>query len=126
VRLSQEPESTLPPNTKVVIRSTRFGNPFTVTGPIRGAGPSWRVVWFYFGAGCGRQAPAGFEPIKCETSHEALEHAVRLFREWVTAPEQSDLLVQVRHQLVGFNLACWCPLDLPCHADVLLELANAR
>lgn len=22
------------------------------------------------------------------------------------------------------NLACWCPLSLPCHADVLLELAN--
>ncbi|MDT7935250.1 MAG: DUF4326 domain-containing protein [Sphingomonadaceae bacterium] len=22
------------------------------------------------------------------------------------------------------NLACWCPLDQPCHADVLLELAN--
>jgi hypothetical protein len=26
--------------------------------------------------------------------------------------------------LRGKNLACWCPLDLPCHADVLLELAN--
>jgi hypothetical protein len=28
-------------------------------------------------------------------------------------------------QLRGKNLACWCPLDQPCHADVLLELANA-
>lgn len=27
--------------------------------------------------------------------------------------------------LRGRNLACWCPLDGPCHADVLLELANA-
>lgn len=28
--------------------------------------------------------------------------------------------------LRGRNLACWCPLDgEPCHADVLLELANA-
>jgi hypothetical protein len=26
--------------------------------------------------------------------------------------------------LRGKNLACWCPLDQPCHADVLLELAN--
>lgn len=27
--------------------------------------------------------------------------------------------------LRGKNLACWCPLDgKPCHADVLLELAN--
>lgn len=28
-------------------------------------------------------------------------------------------------ELRGKNLACWCPLDSPCHADVLLELANA-
>lgn len=27
--------------------------------------------------------------------------------------------------LRGKNLACWCPLDQPCHADVLLRLANA-
>lgn len=26
--------------------------------------------------------------------------------------------------LAGHDLACWCPLDQPCHADVLLELAN--
>jgi hypothetical protein len=29
-------------------------------------------------------------------------------------------------KLRGKNLACWCPLDQPCHADVLLELANMR
>lgn len=27
--------------------------------------------------------------------------------------------------LRGRDLVCWCPLDQPCHADVLLELANA-
>lgn len=27
-------------------------------------------------------------------------------------------------ELRGKNLACWCALDAPCHADVLLELAN--
>jgi hypothetical protein len=27
-------------------------------------------------------------------------------------------------ELTGRDLACWCPLDQPCHADVLLELAN--
>jgi len=27
-------------------------------------------------------------------------------------------------ELRGKNLACWCPLDKPCHADILLELAN--
>lgn len=30
----------------------------------------------------------------------------------------------IRSMLRGKDLACWCPLDLPCHADVLLEIAN--
>jgi len=29
-------------------------------------------------------------------------------------------------ELRGKNLACWCPLDKPCHADVLLETANRK
>lgn len=33
-------------------------------------------------------------------------------------------LDEIRRELRGKNLACWCPLDAPCHADVLLELAN--
>lgn len=28
-------------------------------------------------------------------------------------------------ELRGKDLACWCSLDQPCHADVLLEIANA-
>lgn len=28
------------------------------------------------------------------------------------------------HELRGKDLACWCPDDCYCHADVLLELAN--
>lgn len=32
---------------------------------------------------------------------------------------------EVRAELAGKDLACWCPPDRPCHADVLLELANA-
>ena len=31
---------------------------------------------------------------------------------------------QVRAVLRGKDLACWCPLDQPCHADVLLKIAN--
>jgi len=30
----------------------------------------------------------------------------------------------IRTRLRGRDLMCWCPLDRPCHADVLLELAN--
>jgi hypothetical protein len=35
------------------------------------------------------------------------------------------LLERLRAELGGQNLACWCAPDAPCHADVLLELANA-
>lgn len=31
---------------------------------------------------------------------------------------------EVQAMLRGRDLACWCPLDQPCHADVLLEVAN--
>ena len=34
------------------------------------------------------------------------------------------LEAEVILELRGMNLACWCPLDEPCHADVLLEIAN--
>lgn len=38
----------------------------------------------------------------------------------------SDLeLERALRPLRGKNLACFCPLDQPCHADVLLRLANA-
>lgn len=33
---------------------------------------------------------------------------------------------QIREKLAGKTLACWCPLDSPCHADVLLRMANAQ
>lgn len=29
-------------------------------------------------------------------------------------------------ELSGHDLACWCRLDKPCHADVLLDLASGR
>lgn len=31
----------------------------------------------------------------------------------------------IKAELSGKDLACWCPLDQPCHADVLLEIANS-
>ena len=33
-------------------------------------------------------------------------------------------VADLREHLAGRDLACYCRLDLPCHADVLLELAN--
>lgn len=35
----------------------------------------------------------------------------------------SGLLMSIA-ELRGKDLICWCPLDRPCHADVLLKLAN--
>ena len=35
-----------------------------------------------------------------------------------------DLINSARLELRGKDLACWCPLGQPCHADVLLEVAN--
>ena len=34
------------------------------------------------------------------------------------------IIAESLDQLRGHDLACWCPLDQPCHADVLLDLAN--
>lgn len=48
------------------------------------------------------------------------------YKHWVMTSD-SDWANWVRaniHKLKGRNLACWCQLDQPCHADVLLELAN--
>ena len=46
---------------------------------------------------------------------------VRLFRQTCLTPE---FMRSVRSELKGKDLACWCPLDQPCHADVLLQVAN--
>lgn len=33
-------------------------------------------------------------------------------------------VAEIREHLAGRDLACWCDLDEPCHADVLLEVAR--
>lgn len=48
--------------------------------------------------------------------------AVEEYRKWVTALPLARKAVQ---ELRGKDLCCWCPPGQPCHADVLLELANA-
>lgn len=104
----------MPENTVSVCRPGRWGNPFPVVEP-----------WLP-------------------------EDVVRLFRDlvnhgeawWVTdegtrweqdnvwratTTERASLNVEtIRAELAGKNLACWCPPDQPCHADVLLELANTE
>lgn len=52
-------------------------------------------------------------------------HLVDLYRAYLERPEQAALVADICTTLRDRNLACWCPLDQPCHADVLLRLANS-
>ncbi len=49
---------------------------------------------------------------------------VSLYRDALARCELRFTVDDVRRELAGRDLACWCPLDGPCHADVLLEVAN--
>jgi len=68
----------------------------------------------------------GHPPI---TKREAIENAARLFREDLTEwlggrLEFQPGLAEAVAKLRGKDLACWCALDQPCHADTLLWVAN--
>jgi hypothetical protein len=52
------------------------------------------------------------------------DEAIRRYRLDLHAGRLPVTVADVREHLAGRDLACWCPLDLPCHADVLLEAAN--
>lgn len=90
----------LPPNTIRVARPSEWGNPFIVGG------------------------------IDHKTSERIADraHAVRLFEQrWFGVTLWGVLMADLAaDELRGFNLACWCPLGQPCHADVLLRVANAQ
>lgn len=94
----------MPPNTVYVGSGSVWGNPYRVTKTANGC---WKVE------------RAGFDATLFEPNRklEALKFAVNMF----------GIYMQNYHRVTdlrGKNLACWCPLDQPCHADVLLELAN--
>lgn len=97
----------MPPNTVKVDRSTQWGNPWRVhrhaIGPVA-------ATWWVWG-------PRADE--ECATEADALALSLRKFRYY--AEQRPELVAALR----GKDLACWCALDQPCHADVLLELANA-
>lgn len=54
---------------------------------------------------------------------------------WATTPRQAVISFRkfinarwlkkmIKDELKNKNLACWCPLDQKCHADILLKIAN--
>jgi len=112
----------MPPGALYVGRPTLWGNPFVV-GSDSGVFQNHDEIML----------PA----ITLETS-------LRLYRDLVSGfvspemyPHGHDWMMRFKQRggrghplevargvLRGHDLACWCPLDQPCHADVLLELAN--
>lgn len=94
----------MPANTVVVSRPSRWGNMVRIGQPLF------------------------VDPVDgSTTTREATRaEAVSLYRiglkiALTKSPDARAALGQLR----GKNLACWCRLDQPCHADTLLELANA-
>jgi len=67
-------------------------------------------------------------PFGRESSWYGPHTLVGLYRDWILGnlkySDQAPSLNDIRRELRGKGLACWCPLARPCHADVLLELAN--
>ena len=97
----------MPQGAVYVGHPTRFGNPF-----------DWRQ--------CGRRkAVALFRRLvggrmSCVEMH-------RRFGGLVATIALCSAEMWIRQHLAdlrGKDLCCWCPLDAPCHADVLLKLAN--
>ena len=88
----------IPPNAVYVGRPSKWGNPMTVF-ELKRLFPN-------------------------DTELELQERAVSWFREYITIAfgRPLELMSQIG-ELKGKDLVCWCS-PLPCHANVLLELAN--
>jgi hypothetical protein len=61
-------------------------------------------------------------PFKIGKEYDVFQ-AVDHFRSHLLAGELKITVEEVRRELRGKNLACWCKAS-PCHAVVLLEIAN--
>jgi hypothetical protein len=92
----------MPADTVYVGRPSEFGNPFMIGGVL----------------------PHPLEHLGLVEVRDAL-HACVLFDNWLTLTEEGKRVArQARVQLRGKNLACWCMTGQPCHADILLKIAN--
>lgn len=83
-----------------VARPSKWGNPFRVLLPVA----------------CEASAMIG-NPYYADSAEDAIEK----YEMWLrTQPKLLRHLIELR----GHDLLCFCPLDQPCHADVLLRVAN--
>ncbi len=68
--------------------------------------------------------------VPCHIRHMTSAESVDCYRAYVTGggwpidwrPQRAPTVEMIRAELAGHDLSCWCPLDSPCHGDVLLEL----
>lgn len=137
----------MPEDAVYVGRPTRWGNPFTLSG-------DW-IVWAAVALGYradapGRRAaavalhrawitdtPPTLGPYAADDSGGELEFSdgtrrsfadhARGVAAFATSLSPPPVLPDppALDELRGKDLACWCPLERPCHADVLLELVLA-
>lgn len=134
------------PNAIIVARPTKYGNPFRYRQRVGGLvhhHPDYPEAWEYEGRISGpdmRHDSFGpgdaWEPLWVRWATR--EEIVELFRRTLIEPDRGMhwaypsgngnlarfTVEDARRELAGRDLACWCPLDQPCHADVLLSLAN--
>jgi hypothetical protein len=92
----------MPEGARYVGRPSAWGNPFRAGEPYRFMGLRGLVM------GVAPDDRAGL---------------VRLFEMYIAT--RRDMFERIREELGGRDLACWCPVDQRCHADVLLAIANS-
>lgn len=111
----------MPAGAIYVGRPTRWGNPWRVffVKPATITEDQLRLRYRFSGYWMVQDDRRNWYP-----SSQAVAHrfAVRQFRRWATS-ELGRQILQI-DQLRGRDLVCWCRQGLPCHADVLLDLAN--
>jgi hypothetical protein len=72
--------------------------------------------------------------VPCHVRYMTPHEVVECYRAWINgggwpidwAPKNTVTAEDARRELAGHDLACWCPLSQPCHADLLLEIANTQ
>ncbi|WP_315913598.1 DUF4326 domain-containing protein [Arthrobacter sp. lap29] len=110
----------MPANTVYVGRGTAWGNPYKVEKFRDGLSDAAFKV---YEPEIDRLHTFFYDDVSDYALHgkPAAKKAVDLYLiHWLPLADVAEL----KAALSGKNLSCWCPLDQPCHADVLLELAN--
>ncbi len=105
--------SRLPPGAVYVGRPSKWGSPFRVGEPVPRESPLFDIVASHV-PGQGR----GLASITMLTPYLVVD----AYFEWLV--NQPALWLAVPRELRGLDLACYCPVGQPCHADLLLALAN--